>query len=172
MSKRAASIPERPFLYCHFENINILSTKTGLVNTLKNYYAHSQRFKGSGYTYEMTMAVSCILPGGSYLDCPDISKFRRMMNKFEKKQYVGEKLPCRQLRKNLWIMKPENENRGRGIELISNYKQLLANLAGKLKGETFIIQKYIERPLLYQGRKFDIRVLALIDNDFNFYRYK
>lgn len=36
-------------------------------------------------------------------------------------------------------MKPENENRGRGIELISNYKQLLANLAGKLKGETFII---------------------------------
>lgn len=40
------------------------------------------------------------------------------------------------------------------------------------KGEKIIVQKYIERPLLFYGRKFDIRVLALIDEQKNFYLYK
>ena len=55
---------------------------------------------------------------------------KRMMSKFEKKNLTGEKLPVRQLRKNLWILKPENENRGRGIELIQSYKELQQKLAG------------------------------------------
>ena len=34
------------------------------------------------------------------------------------------------------------------------------------------MQKYIERPLLYKGRKFDIRILALIDDKKDLYVYK
>ena len=30
--------------------------------------------------------------------------------------------------------------------------------------DSYVIQKYIERPLLIKGRKFDIRVWAMIDN--------
>ena len=72
----------------------------------------------------------------------------------------------------MWILKPENENRGRGIELVNSYKDLISKMCGKVQGENFIIQKYIERPLLYYGRKFDIRVLGLIDDDKNFFLYK
>jgi hypothetical protein len=37
---------------------------------------------------------------------------------------------------------------------------------------TWVIQKYIERPLLYQNRKFDLRVWAVVTNSFEIYIYK
>lgn len=85
------------------------------------------------------MSMSYVLSSLDYLDSEDLHHVRRLFQKFEKKHLVGEKLPAKQLIKNLWILKPENENRGRGIELVSSYKQLLALLCGQQKGEAFII---------------------------------
>ena len=42
----------------------------------------------------------------------------------------------------------------------------------KIKHNTFIIQKYIERPLLLYNRKFDIRVWVLVDQDHELYVFK
>lgn len=41
-----------------------------------------------------------------------------------------------------------------------------------MKHNSFIIQKYIERPLLINKRKFDIRVWAFLNYDGNFYIFK
>ena len=79
-------------------------------------------FKRANYTYEHTMAMSFFLCATDYLDSEELSNVRRLFNKFDKKRLVGEKLPAKQLQNNLWILKPENENRGRGIELVSSYK--------------------------------------------------
>jgi hypothetical protein len=41
--RRALEIPKRPIIYNHFENIHIISTKTGLLETLKDYYHNTCR---------------------------------------------------------------------------------------------------------------------------------
>jgi len=46
------------------------------------------------------------------------------------------------------------------------------NLPCIIKTRTFVIQKYIERPLLIHGRKFDIRCWALIADDMKLYYFK
>jgi tubulin--tyrosine ligase len=70
---------------------------------------------------------------------------------------VESKLP-----KNVWIIKPgENTNCGYGIQVC----QTLNEIRGVLKSgvaRTYIAQKYIERPLLFNRRKFDIRAYAVM----------
>lgn len=64
---------------------------------------------------------------------------------------------------NIWIVKPgENTNRGKGISVAASLSEIRALVKEKSSSHTCIIQKYIERPLLINKRKFDIRCFALL----------
>lgn len=69
---------------------------------------------------------------------------------------------------NIWIVKPgENSNRGNNIRVIKSLQELDTLLAEGKKhanGEkfTYIVQLYMNRPFLYNKRKFDIRHYMLI----------
>ena len=92
--------------------------------------------------------------------------------------YLNKISKCYFSGKNLWLIKPSGYNRGFGVELFDNVKELRNKMQLLLKGyleilqtdseeikrsnksiksRKFIIQKYIERPFLYQQKKFDMR---------------
>jgi len=62
--------------------------------------------------------------------------------------------------KNLWILKPGAMSRGRGISVYANLnliKQAVGADLTTISSSRWVAQKYIERPLLIHGVKFDIR---------------
>ena len=74
----------------------------------------------------------------------------------------------------IWIVKPGHGNRGHGIQVLSSAKAVEAHLRTQKPGRAFVVQKYIERPLLLgeTGRKFDIRQFVLVTRDYQVWMYR
>ncbi|CAH1141105.1 unnamed protein product [Phyllotreta striolata] len=64
---------------------------------------------------------------------------------------------------NIWILKPTNSCRGIGIHMCRTLKYVLDTVKAN-PNRRYIIQKYIERPLLIYNTKFDIRQWFMISS--------
>lgn len=68
----------------------------------------------------------------------------------------------------LWIMKPVGKAQGKGIFLftklseIADWKKGSTWKADEPQAETYIVQRYIHNPYLVGGKKFDMRIYALV----------
>ncbi|CAB3248246.1 unnamed protein product [Arctia plantaginis] len=65
---------------------------------------------------------------------------------------------------NIWIVKPGNKCRGRGIHLMNNIKDIISLVNAPCQKTRYVVQKYIENPLIIYDTKFDIRQWFLITN--------
>jgi tubulin polyglutamylase TTLL1 len=72
---------------------------------------------------------------------------------------------------NLWIMKPSSKSQGKGIFLINKLAQikqwsvsslLPPSLRANSSTEQYVVSRYVENPLLIDGKKFDMRIYVCV----------
>ncbi|XP_075211846.1 tubulin monoglycylase TTLL3-like [Lycorma delicatula] len=63
--------------------------------------------------------------------------------------------------KNLWLLKQSNLNCGKGVQILNTLEEII-EAVGEVRSPRYVIQKYIERPLLIYDTKFDIRQWILL----------
>ncbi len=67
---------------------------------------------------------------------------------------------------NIWILKPAGKSRGRGISVVQSLDDIVAHMIKESDSRSrlnqWVIQKYIENPLVVSKRKFDIRQWVMV----------
>ena len=99
-------------------------------------------------------------------------KFTKRYDELAKDVYRKERMPKKHCADNWWLIKPANLNQGRGIKISNNKSEILQIIKQQIPHSLWVVQKYLEKPLLYKGRKFDIRLWALVTKDMEVYIYK
>eukprot|EP00043_Microstomoeca_roanoka_P007211 m.69539 g.69539 ORF g.69539 m.69539 type:complete len:402 (+) comp13740_c0_seq4:49-1254(+) len=62
-----------------------------------------------------------------------------------------------------WIMKPSGAAQGRGIFLVTKLSQLKRwSKDAKTQAKSYVISRYLDRPFLIGGKKFDMRLYVLV----------
>lgn len=183
----------------YFKNHRILTSKNGILDTLSKNHINDPDlvFTIHPLSFKVTYQSRMNIKGMNTFEM--IHKLIKSGRSLKDQPYKVQKkmsylTPCLDNGKNIWILKPTGMNRGNGISLFRSIEQLKAKMdngidtkgsqsnhnkimkkylasIGKEKKEEFIIQKYIERPLLYLSRKFDIRVWVLITQRGSYYYF-
>jgi tubulin polyglutamylase TTLL6/13 len=65
-------------------------------------------------------------------------------------------------RTRTYIVKPEADCQGRGIFLTRNIEGTHRLISDVLNGNHYVVQKYMTRPFLLEGLKFDFRIYVLL----------
>eukprot|EP00606_Chrysophyceae_sp_TOSAG23-5_P001593 GSChrysophyteH2.ASY1.ANO1.871.1 assembled CDS len=138
----------------HIQGNSVLVTKKGLYFSVRDYCIREglNQFDLIPRTYFLPTSKSSS-EGGKNDDTQEFVTYNE--SSMEQMMKDDEGL--------LWICKPASlTNRGYGIKLLRGTKPdntALTKVAGqRARQEGWIVQEYIERPLLVAGRKFDIRV--------------
>ncbi|XP_075153550.1 tubulin tyrosine ligase-like 4B isoform X2 [Haematobia irritans] len=105
----------------------------------------------------------------------NVKKYGRKEFGFMQKSYImPEELedlrkawPRNVIRRTKWIVKPPASARGTGISIVNKWSQFP-------KDRPLVVQKYIERPLLINDNKFDMRIYVILTsiNPLRLYMYK
>ena len=143
--------------------LGVLWRKADLLASLEEYY------RAQALDPWRCHPLSFALPNGASTGSPEWESFRGVF------AAVGsgsdDRVPSAQCSHNLWLLKPTSGSCGRGIGVVNSLgalqehvKRQQAHEGGGGGKELWVVQKYVEAPLLYAGRKFDVRIFALLES--------
>ncbi|CAG9313058.1 unnamed protein product [Blepharisma stoltei] len=150
--------------FCHLSPLStLISTRTKLYNRIErnNELASKKRLFANMCSYYESINKNPfnVLPMTFHIvdgtRDPNFPKLQEYFNSIKSEANLV----------NLWIVKPgELTNRGNGITVCSTLEEIINRIEEASSGlkHSYIVQKYIENPLLYRDRKFDIRCYTLI----------
>ncbi|KAL4491452.1 hypothetical protein ABPG72_008108 [Tetrahymena utriculariae] len=154
--RQQVQVYKNPFkqkMHNHMEYNFHLANKKALFYNMRQYYNLTNK-----NVFDYLPTTFHIQRG---LNDPEFANFVNYYNKFEQENPK---------RKNVWIIKPgESSNRGNGIQVagdVNSVRDIIRVRESHQNGfkKTYIIQKYLDRPFLYNKRKFDIRCFMLMTN--------
>jgi tubulin--tyrosine ligase like protein 10 len=142
----------------HIPNSQIFVTKIGLMQSLRDYAritrpSRSIRVAESSSGAEKKKTIEPLkdlsfFPESFRLDVAEERKsFTKRANALCEKETV-------------WIIKPNGANQGKGITLAQGPAAVEKRIQSD--GTNRLVQRYIRKPLLLKGRKFDVRIYMLI----------
>jgi Tubulin-tyrosine ligase family len=161
----------------HYPSVKCIASKTGLLRSLLRYYSRC------GVDPFANVPTTFILRDIAKTGSADFSAFCAHFRHLQNGDLAaaGEKMPPKHCKKNMWLIKPSYANQGRGIKVFATLQEIKDFLlehtsAGGSGGSgsrdsEYICQKYIERPLLTGGRKFDLRIWVVATDNFDIYVY-
>ena len=149
--------------YCEFHNINLFEffPLTVIVSlTQKNFESQLEGFRKCYTDLPNLIENSENKLDKTYSQYFTVNLSKKVGSKqkiiIPKTHYIGY---------NIWLIKRSNLNRGRQIYVMSNVDKLINEIKEtkqEIKLRYLILQKYIEDPLLYNCKKFDIRIWVLL----------
>ncbi|XP_028920458.1 inactive polyglycylase TTLL10 isoform X2 [Ornithorhynchus anatinus] len=155
-----SSFREGKQLMYQIPNNKHLTTKIGLLNSLREYGRIMSRVSRLAIHPRRTLKMEEFFPETFRLDVKD--EREAFYTLFDETQ--------------MWICKPTSSNQGKGIFLLQRLEDVASLLMdiNTLEGKSSyrrlsfrgsqprIVQRYIQNPLLVDGRKFDVRSYLLI----------
>ncbi len=140
----------------HMERHYHISNKKAMFINLQRYY------QLNGEDPFDTLPLTFHIRGGA--SDPEFARFVDYYKKLDASIAEKRKTDRKKAEHNVWIIKPgEYSNRGCGISVMQSLAEIQDLIGGNGKRpHTYIIQKYIEKPLLVGKRKFDIRMYGML----------
>jgi len=133
-------------MHNHLEGAEKLCTKHELCENLCALY------EAQGRDPFLAMPFTVVSTGRSSFE--DQAKWRSAFERIENE--TGE---------HMWILKPSSGSRGNGIVVCDNAEDISETLESADPESYWVVQKYLERPFLFHGRKFDLRSYCLVVQD-------
>ena len=123
----------------HLENNREITTKTGLIRSLKSYYKDHNGAIENGYQVFDTTPTTFIV--SSNLDTYEYHLFCKRYADLKKSfgDSYKEKCPSKHCKQNMWMVKPANENQGKGIRIFSELEQIIKFLESSMNYSYWVI---------------------------------